>query len=135
MKILRAAAISKLPVKTVRYYDDIGMVTPLRGENGYREYSENDVHKLSFLARARGLGFSIKDCKQLLSLYEDENRASSEVKAIADSRLLEIDDKLAKLKELKLTLEKLVADCNCDNRPNCPILEDLAGNGLEISGA
>lgn len=127
MKILQAASLSELPVKTVRYYDEIELVSPDRQDNGYRFYSDKDVEKLKFLGRARGLGFSLEDCRQLLSLYEDKNRASSEVKSIAETKILEIEEKLIELQSLRDTLSKLVDSCQGDDRPDCPILEGLAG--------
>ena len=127
MKILQAASLSELPVKTVRYYDEIELVSPDRQNNGYRFYSDKDVEKLKFLGRARGLGFSLDDCRQLLSLYEDKNRASSEVKSIAESKIIEIEAKLIELQSLRDTLSKLADSCQGDDRPDCPILEGLAG--------
>ncbi len=129
MNIREAAGRSGLPVKTVRYYDDIGLVTADRRENGYRDYDSVDVHKLQFLQRARTLGFSIDDCRALLSLYEDKNRASADVKHMAEARIRDIDDKLAELKTLRATLSHLVDACHGDDRPDCPILDDLAGKG------
>lgn len=116
-----------LPVKTVRYYEDIGLVVPGRQANGYRVYRERDLHVLRFLRRARGLGFSIKDCRALLSLYGDEGRASADVKKLAQSRIAEIDRKMAELRSLRATLTRLVGACHGDDHPDCPILDDLAG--------
>ena len=127
MNVQQAAASSGLPAKTVRYYDDIGLVSPVRGENSYRRYSESDVHKLRFLQRARGLGFSLEDCRQLLSLYEDQDRASADVKALALKHIAEIDGKLEELKSLRRTLGTLADACRGDKRPDCPILDGLAG--------
>ena len=83
MNISQAAARSGLAAKTVRFYDEAGLVRPARGGNGYRQYSEQDVHKLRFLQRARSLGFTLGECRQLLSLYQDHSRASADVRAIA----------------------------------------------------
>ena len=127
MKIADVAEASGLSAKTIRYYEDIGLVRPMRGENGYRAFVETDVHKLTFLARARSLGFSIKECRTLLSLYEDRARASADVKALAEAHLRRIDHKIAELEGLRGTLATLVARCHGDERPECPILEDLAG--------
>ena len=126
MNIGEAAAASGLPPKTIRYYEDIGLLTPHRGANGYRAFTEQDVHKLAFLARARALGFTIEDCRALLALYEDESRASSEVKHIAEEHLAQIDEKLAQLQQMRDTLAHLVHACHGDDRPDCPILSDLA---------
>lgn len=130
MNIGDAAAKSGLPAKTIRYYEEIGLVRPVRRDNGYRHYSEQDVHRLRFLSRARGLGFSIEECRQLLSLYEDRNRASADVKARAKKHLADIDIKLNELKSLRQTLKGLVEACHGDARPECPILDDLSGRTL-----
>lgn len=126
MNIGDVAALSGLPAKTIRYYEDIGLVKPLRSANGYRSFRESDAHKLAFLRRARALGFTIEDCRNLLALYEDENRASSEVKEIAEQHLERINDKIAELEEMRATLAHLVDACAGDHRPDCPILADLA---------
>ena len=134
MKIADVAEASGLSAKTIRYYEDIGLVRPARGTNGYRAFEETDVHKLRFLARARSLGFSIKECRTLLSLYEDHGRASADVKALAEAHLRRIDRKIAELEGLRGTLRHLVARCHGDQRPECPILEDLAGPRAECGG-
>ncbi|MGI9390880.1 MAG: Cu(I)-responsive transcriptional regulator [Boseongicola sp.] len=126
MNIGDVAERSGLPPKTIRYYEEIGLIKPNRSENGYRSFQTSDLHKLAFLARARTLGFSIQKCRVLLQLYEDENRASAEVKAIAEHHLQEIDRKIADLEELRNTLADLVDACAGDHRPDCPILESLA---------
>jgi Cu(I)-responsive transcriptional regulator len=115
-----------LPPKTIRYYEDIGLVRPLRSDNGYRAFRESDIHKLAFLGRARTLGFSIEDCRTLLDLYEDESRESAQVKSVAKEHLTAIDRKIAQLKSMRQTLSHLVDACQGDHRPDCPILEDLA---------
>ena len=128
MNIGEAAQLSGLPAKTIRYYEEAGLVVPAsRGANGYRRYSEADVHRLRFLQRARSLGFSIQECRGLLSLYEDKTRASADVKAIAKQHLLDIERKIEELDSLRAVLKDLVAKCHGDSRPDCPILEDLAG--------
>ncbi|MDG4719518.1 MULTISPECIES: Cu(I)-responsive transcriptional regulator [Thalassospira] len=126
MNISDAATQCGLPPKTIRYYEDIGLVTPGRLGNGYRDYSDDDLHKLRFLQRARGLGFSVEDCRVLLSLYEDRNRASADVKEIAKTHLTEIERKIAELQSLQKTLSELVHACHGDDRPHCPIINDLA---------
>ncbi|MDE0390474.1 MAG: Cu(I)-responsive transcriptional regulator [Rhodospirillales bacterium] len=127
MKIGDVAEASGLSAKTIRYYEDIGLIRPLRGENGYRDFARADVHKLRFLSRARSLGFSINDCRLLLSLYEDRSRASADVKALAEAHLRRVDHKIAELEGLRGTLRHLVMQCHGDERPECPILDDLAG--------
>ncbi len=126
MNIGDAAARTGLPPKTIRYYEEIELVKPSRRPNGYRDYSDQDVHELRFLQRARGLGFSVEDCRQLLSLYKDRNRASADVKALAEAHLKEIDLKLAELHSLRDTLSDLVTACRGDDRPQCPILDKFA---------
>ena len=93
MNIGDVAARCGLPAKTIRYYEDIGLVTPQRAANGYRSFRDSDLHKLAFLGRARSLGFTLDDCRSLLALYEDRGRASAEVKAIARDHLARIDRK------------------------------------------
>ncbi len=126
MSIGAVAAKSGLPAKTIRYYEDIGLLTPPRRDNGYRSYREQELHKLKFLHRARSLGFTIDECRQLLSLYEDESRASSDVKALARQHLKEVDAKIQELQGMKSTLETLIKSCRGDHRPDCPIIDDLA---------
>ena len=127
MNIGLAAEKSGLPPKTIRYYEDIALIRPARAENGYRDYSEDDVHRLRFLQRSRSLGFSVEECRTLLSLYEDDARASADVKAIALDKIAEVDRKLAELQSLRNTLARLAEHCHGDQRPDCPIIDDLAG--------
>lgn len=126
MNIGDVATRSGLPAKTIRYYEDIGLVRPQRESNGYRRFRESDLHKLNFLGRARSLGFSIEECRGLLALYEDEGRASSDVKRIATEHLREINRKITELEAMRDTLTKLVEACSGDHRPDCPILSDLS---------
>ena len=118
---------SGLSVKTIRYYEDIGLIRPFRGPNGYRDFSESDVHKLAFLARARSLGFTIADCRALLALYEDRQRASADVKRVAEEHLARVERKLAELDGMRSVLVHLVERCQGDDRPECPILDGIAG--------
>lgn len=126
MNIGEVARRSGLPAKTIRYYEDIGLITPMRCENGYRAFRESDVHKLGFLGRARALGFSIEDCRTLLALWEDRNRASADVRRVAVDNLERIEEKIAALEGMRDTLKDLVKSCHGDDRPDCPILHDLA---------
>jgi len=129
MNIGEAAQRSGLPAKTIRYYEDSKLIRPaLRAANGYRDYSDADVHKLRFVRHARELGFTVQQCAELLSLYDDKQRHASDVKAIAAKHLHEIDAKLADLTRLKVTLSHLVSCCAGDERPDCPILEGLAAD-------
>jgi len=127
MNIKDASAKVGLPAKTIRYYEDIGLIAPDRAANGYRDFSEAHLHKLTFLARARGLGFSVDDCRNLLALWEDQSRASADVRAIAKEHLAEIEEKIAGLQDMASTLSNLVNECAGDTRPDCPILTGLAG--------
>lgn len=127
MNIGDVARASGLPAKTIRYYEDIGLITPDRGHNGYRDFSDKDLHLLAFVARARGLGFSIEDVRALLSLWQDRARASGDVKRVAEEHLTAIDAKMRELAQMRDTLAGLVGCCNGDDRPDCPILEGLAG--------
>ncbi|MEM9966729.1 MAG: Cu(I)-responsive transcriptional regulator [Pseudomonadota bacterium] len=128
MNISQASQATGLPSKTIRYYEDIGLIQADRHANGYRVFSDTDVHKLAFLARARSLGFPIDSCRSLLALYDDQDRASADVKRIAQAHLAEIDQKVAELKAMGQTLRHLIDTCAGDNRPDCPILDDLAGD-------
>ncbi len=126
MNIGEVAQRSGLPAKTIRYYEEIGLVAPPRDANGYRAFRESDLHKLAFLGRARALGFTIEDCRALLALYEDHSRASADVKRIARLHLDRIDEKITELQAMRGTLSQLIEACAGDNRPDCPIMEDLA---------
>lgn len=126
MNIGEAAARSELPAKTIRYYEDIALVRPARAANGYRDYSDKDVHRLRFVQRARGLGFTIEECRALLSLYDDEHRASADVKRVAHEKIREVERKITELQTMRATLSRLVECCHGDSRPDCPILDDLA---------
>ena len=126
MNIGEAAEQAGLPAKTIRYYEEIGLVAPDRSENGYRDFSDTHIHKLKFLSRSRNLGFSIEDCRVLLSLYEDKNRASGEVRDVAKEHLSAIETKIAELQSMHATLSPLVHKCHGDDRPDCPILDELS---------
>ena len=125
MNIGDAARQCGLPAKTIRYYEDIGLVRPRRDSNGYRAFNSTELHKLTFLARSRSLGFTIEDCRALLALYEDRGRASADVKLLAEEHLSRIARKIAELEAMHVTLSRLVNKCHGDYRPDCPILEDL----------
>jgi len=125
MNIGDVASRSGLPAKTIRYYEDIGFVKPLRDTNGYRIFQQKELHKLTFINRARALGFTIEDCRALLALYEDETRSSADVKRIANEHLQQIDTKITSLKTMRNTLSHLIEECAGDHRPDCPILKDL----------
>ena len=127
MNIGKAAKLSNLTVKTVRYYADIGLVKPLKNSNsGYRDFSEDDLAQLQFIAKARKFNFSIQECEELLSLYSDKNRSSKEVKALTLEKISEIDAKLIELKDLRHQLSILANNCQGNDRPECPILDALS---------
>lgn len=125
MNIGEVSALSGLPAKTIRYYEDIGLIKPLRTTNGYRTFRQKEVHILAFVGQARALGFTIENCRDLLQLYDDQDRSSSDVKAIARDHLDQIEQKIADLKEMQETLSDLVDSCAGDHRPDCPILNSL----------
>jgi MerR family transcriptional regulator, copper efflux regulator len=126
LNIGEVANMADLPIKTIRYYEEIGLIKPKRSTNGYRIFRESDVHKLTFLGRARSLGFSIEDCRALLQLYENDTRASADVKKIAQEHLMCIKAKVKELQAMRSTLSHLIEACSGDDRPSCPILSDLA---------
>ena len=128
MNIGMAAKQAGLTVKTVRYYANIGMVVPHQdGRNGYRDYSDDDVARLQFIGKARRFDFSIDECRELLSLYDDQDRSSAEVKALTLEKVKTIDAKLAELQSLRDQLSHLAKTCHGDTRPDCPILDALKG--------
>ncbi|MEM7270616.1 MAG: MerR family DNA-binding protein [Pseudomonadota bacterium] len=126
MKIGDAASESGLTTKTVRYYADIGLVAPVRGSNGYRDYDDADVRRLSFIGRARAFGFSVEECRKLLTLYEDDSRASADVKAIAETHIAALDEKLRALKTLREELASIANECRGDAGARFPIIDHLA---------
>ena len=127
MNIGQAARRSGVPAKTIRYYESIGLISPAqRSESGYRTYDQRDVETLRFVLRARKLGFAVNDVAKLLALWRDKQRSSAEVKELANRHLVEIDTKIAELAAMKATLTELVERCQGDERPDCPILKDLA---------
>jgi Cu(I)-responsive transcriptional regulator len=127
MNIGDVADKTGLPAKTIRYYEDIKLVKPSRAANGYRDYADADIHRLAFIQRSRSLGFTIEECRLLLSLYEDKDRASADVKTLALEKIEEIDRKVKELQSLKSTLKSLADHCHGDDRPECPIIDDIAG--------
>jgi MerR family copper efflux transcriptional regulator len=127
MNIGDVSARLGLPAKTIRYYEDIGLIKPLRSTNGYRSFVTADLHRLAFLGRARALGFTIEDCRTLMALYRDESRASADVKILAKDHLTKIEAKIRDLQMMHGTLSDLVKSCAGDDRPDCPILSDLSG--------
>ena len=128
MNIGAAARQSGVPAKTIRYYESVGLIAPAaRTAAGYRVYGKRDVETLRFVQRARSLGFSVDDVGNLLALWQDRQRSSAEVKALARRRVEEINRKIAELTEMRATLTDLMDRCHGDQRPDCPILSGLAG--------
>ncbi len=129
VNISAAANAASLPVKTVRYYSDIGLVpAPSRSGTGYRTYDERAVRKLVFARRAREFGFSIRECRELLNLYEDPQRSSANVKRIAAGRLEQIAEKQRELQSLYDELAHLVDACRGDDSADCPIIDGLGNS-------
>lgn len=134
MNIGQAAKASGVSGKMIRYYESIGLIAPARRtESGYRIFSDKDIHTLRFIARARGLGFSVEQMGNLLALWQDRHRASADVKAVAQAHIEELEGKIKKLQDMRQTLEHLVNHCHGDERPECPILSDLAAENAAES--
>jgi len=128
MNIGEAAKASGVPAKTIRYYESVNLIPPAhRTDSGYRTYEPADIERLRFIQRSRSLGFSVRDVGKLLDLWNDRSRASAEVKALATSHMTEIDQKIAELRSMRKTLKDLSEHCHGDDRPDCPILDGLAG--------
>ncbi len=126
MNIGEVATNSQVKPKMIRRYEDMGIIPKAgRSDSGYRQYTENDVHILKFVKRSRELGFTMKDIKQLVSLWRNKNRSSSQVKSIASRHIQELDKKLLKIQTMLSTLNHLVNNCQGDHRPDCPILNEL----------
>ena len=127
MDIGRAAKESGVSIKMIRHYEAIGLLPPpARTFANYRVYGPNDVHMLRFIKRARTLGFSMDDIKELVGLWKNTSRSSAAIKKVAGRHLDELRRKIAELKSMAGTLEHLTKHCHGDHRPECPILEDLA---------
>jgi Cu(I)-responsive transcriptional regulator len=127
MNIGEAARFSGVSAKMIRYYEQIGLIPKaLRSDAGYRNYTPQDAHSLRFIRRARDLGFSVEQISELLVLWQDRERASADVKAVALSHVAELKAKVAELQAMAQTLEHLAAHCHGNDRPDCPIIADLA---------
>lgn len=135
MNIGTVAEKSGVPPKTIRYYESIGLIPSAdRRPNGYRSYDDIDMHTLNFIKRARGLGFSVDEVRGLLDLWRDRRRPSAAVKALATEHLETLDRKIEELLSMRKTLATLIERCRGDDRPDCPILDDLA-DGEEVRDA
>jgi len=127
MNIGQASKQSGVSQRMIRHYEGIGLIPKAaRRDSGYRDYDEKDVHTLRFIRRARDLGFPIEEIGRLLALWQDRSRASADVKALASARAEELKRKERELREMRRSLEALARSCHGDDRPDCPILEDLA---------
>ncbi|MDL2201297.1 MULTISPECIES: Cu(I)-responsive transcriptional regulator [Brucella] len=134
MNIGKAAAASGVSAKMIRYYESIGLIAEAsRTNSGYRDYSDKDVHTLRFIKRARDLGFSVEKMTELLALWRDRSRASADVKRVALEHVEELERKARELKEMSMTLKHLAEHCRGNDRPDCPIINELsADDELEI---
>ena len=133
MNIGEAAAASGVTPKMIRHYEDIGLIREAaRTESGYRTYGPKDIATLSFIRRSRDLGFPIAQIRTLLALWQDRERASADVKQVAGEHIDELRAKMRQLQEMVATLEHLSANCHGDDRPDCPILEQLATGDLGV---
>lgn len=127
MNIGEAAYASQVSAKMIRHYESIGLIAPAhRTEAGYRVYSSRDVQVLQFVHRARALGFSLEQIRELLALWQDKSRESRDVRALARGHIEELNRKIAEMEAMRRTLETLAASCHGDARSDCPILDDLA---------
>jgi MerR family copper efflux transcriptional regulator len=129
LSIGSVAEAAGLPAKTIRYYESIGLIAPAgRRANGYRSYSETDMRTLAFIKRARGLGFSVEEVRDLLDLWGDKSRKSAAVKALAARHIQALAYKIGELQSMRQALAHLVKRCHGDARPECPILGGLDGS-------
>ncbi len=127
LNIGQAAKLSGVSAKMIRHYESLDLLPKvMRAESGYRKYGMNEVHTLQFIRRSRDLGFSIPEIAQLLDLWHNRRRASSAVKKVALKHVEELAARIEEMKAMKRTLEGLAASCHGDERPDCPILDDLA---------
>lgn len=127
MNIGQAAAATGVSAKMIRYYESIALIPPgKRTDAGYRIYGDNDLHTLRFVKRARLLGFSLEQIRDLLSLWQNKERASADVKTIAMGHVAELNQRIAELTEMRDTLQTMASCCHGDQRPECPILQSLA---------
>ncbi len=129
MQIGEAARLTGVSAKMIRHYESIGLIPSAdRRESNYRDYGHHDVHRLGFIRRARDLGFSIDEIRDLLRLWGDQARSSADVKALTLGHVTELDRKIALLTEMRDTLTHLANACDGNHRPHCPIIQSLAGD-------
>jgi Cu(I)-responsive transcriptional regulator len=136
LNIGEAASRSGVSAKMIRHYESQGLIkNARRTDAGYRLYDAADVHTLQFVRRARGLGFSMKEVAHLLGLWQNRRRSSGDVRRVAQRHISDLEQKIDELQSMKRTLEGLVQRCHGDQRPDCPILEDLAGDRDDLGDA
>ena len=128
MQIGEAARVSGVSAKMIRHYEAIGLIPAAdRRDSNYRDYSHHDLHRLAFIRRARDLGFSMEEIRDLLKLWGDQQRASADVKALTLGHIAELDRRIQAMEEMRATLTHLANACDGDHRPDCPIIDGLAG--------
>tara|TARA_X000000950_G_C13870930_1_gene642859 strand:- start:1514 stop:1900 length:387 start_codon:yes stop_codon:yes gene_type:complete len=126
MLITEIAKKLNITTRTIRHYEEIGVIKSNRLENNYRYFNAENINKLKFLVRARNLGFSLEECKELIKLFDNSNRKSVNVRDIAKNKLIKLSEKIKELEDLKKSLEWLVSKCPGNSKPECPILDELA---------
>jgi Cu(I)-responsive transcriptional regulator len=135
MNIGQASQNSSVSPKMIRHYESLGLLPKVaRSEAGYRQYDDAAIHTLRFIRRARDLGFGIKEIENLLALWRNRRRASSQVKRIALAHAQDLQRRIDEMQAMQRTLEKLAGCCSGDERPDCPILDDLAGAPPSMNG-
>lgn len=129
VQIGEVAEKSGVSAKMIRHYESIGLIpAPPRRDSNYRDYGHHDVHRLAFVRRARDLGFALEEIADLLRLWDDRDRSSADVKRLTESHIAELDARIDRLRQMRRTLSNLAQACNGNARPDCPILDDLAGS-------
>lgn len=126
MLITEIAKKLNITPRTIRHYEEIGVIKSNRLENNYRYFNTENINKLKFLVRARNLGFSLEECKELIKLFDNSNRKSVNVRDIAKNKLIKLSEKIKELEDLKKSLEWLVSKCPGNSKPECTILDELA---------
>lgn len=135
MNIGATARASGVSAKMIRYYEQVGLIPQVaRTESGYRAYSEVDVHRLRFIRRARDLGFSVAEINELLGLWHDHSRKSADVKRVAQTHIANLERRIAELRQMADVLQTMAACCAGDDRPDCPILEDMENLDMPVAG-